>query len=265
MISEGDIRLQHSVGKRLYCKHFLSRNAGIEEDEDKRELSVTKSKKGAIATINPKFEEPETLWEVVDGVKNYLAATYMIRPYSYEALALDRVLHQVRYFARPVENCADQGNAAKLQMSLAKKLFDDVLLHNSNCGRVGKPPATYEVAMRLARNVLTAKQLSEVQISQGEIYSVAEKRKTPITQRIPKLQDTTPKQKGGGGGGGARGGRGGARGGGRGRGGRGGGGHRGGHGGYGSYGQEINPAKGCFVFNNGGKLSQHHNQIKLLL
>ena len=83
-VSALTLREFHCSSKRLYAKHFLTKNAGIEEDDDKRELSVTKKGKGAIAHIAPKFEEAESLWEVVDGVKNYVAATHMVRPYSYE-------------------------------------------------------------------------------------------------------------------------------------------------------------------------------------
>ena len=175
-VSAITLKALHSAGKRLYCKHFLTKNAGIEEDEDKRELSVTKSRRGAIASIAPRFEEPDNLWEVVDGVKNYMAAIHMVRPYSYEALALDRVLHHVRFFARPVENSSDSSAGAKLQMTLVKKLFEDVLLHNSNSGRCGKHPATFETVTRLAKNVLSSKQLSETLLTQGEVYGISAKK-----------------------------------------------------------------------------------------
>ena len=59
-VSAITLKSMHSAGKRLYTKHFLSKNAGIEEDEEKRELSVTKSRKGAIASITPRFEH---LWK----------------------------------------------------------------------------------------------------------------------------------------------------------------------------------------------------------
>ena len=65
-----------------------------------------------------------------------------------QAIALDRALHQVRYFARPVENSQDQTNPGKIQKEMVKKLFEDVLLHNANSGRNGKHPATYETILR---------------------------------------------------------------------------------------------------------------------
>ena len=65
-----------------------------------------------------------------------------------QAIALDRALHQVRFFARPVENSQEQTNPGKIQKEMVKKLFEDVLLHNANSGRNGKHPATYETILR---------------------------------------------------------------------------------------------------------------------
>ena len=42
-VSALTLKALHSASKRLYAKHFHSKNASIEEDKEKRELSVTKS------------------------------------------------------------------------------------------------------------------------------------------------------------------------------------------------------------------------------
>ena len=123
---------------------------GIENNDEKRELKVHTSRKGTVAQVGHKWEEADNLWELMDGVKNYVGAVHMIRHFSYEALALDRVLHQTRYFARPSEE-SNPGNPGKLQLELSKKLFNDVLLNNSNAGREGRPPATYEKVSVLAQ------------------------------------------------------------------------------------------------------------------
>ena len=86
----------------------------------------------------------------MDGVKNYVGAVHMIHHFRYKALALDQVLHQMRYFARPSEE-SNPGNHGKLQLKLSKKLFNNVLLNNSNAGREGRPPATYEKVSVLAQ------------------------------------------------------------------------------------------------------------------
>ena len=147
-ISSVTLRTLHNTSKRLYSKHFLVRNAGNEYDDEKRELRVRSSSKGTVAQVGCKWEEAETLYELVDGVKNYVGAIHMIRGFSYEALALDRALHQIRYFARPAET-ANPNNPGKAQLELSRKLFNDVLLNNSNAGREGRPPATYEKVSRV--------------------------------------------------------------------------------------------------------------------
>ena len=57
---------------------------------------IKTSEKGLICRASHNWAEADNLWELVDGVKNYVAAIFMIRPYSYEAVVLDRVLHQIR-------------------------------------------------------------------------------------------------------------------------------------------------------------------------
>ena len=44
-----------------------------------------------------KWQEAGTVWDIVDAVFNLTNSLHMIRPYSYEANALGRGLHQVRY------------------------------------------------------------------------------------------------------------------------------------------------------------------------
>ena len=96
-ISSLTLRSLHHGGHELQPKNFLTKNKGIEFDESKKEIKVlNSSEKGLVCRSSHSWEDEENLWELVDGVKNYVSAIFMVRPYSYEAIVLDRVLHHIR-------------------------------------------------------------------------------------------------------------------------------------------------------------------------
>ena len=123
-VSSITLRTMHDAGKILQPKHFLSRNSSIEYDDDKKEMGVVATKKGTITNLTAKWEEPETLFELVEAVHNYVAAVHQIRSYSYEAIVVSMVLHRVRFFARPAEEAKAP---KKTQMKLVSALFAEVL------------------------------------------------------------------------------------------------------------------------------------------
>ena len=44
----------------------------------------------------------------MDGLLNYMSLVYMIRPWSYEAIALHRALHESRYFYNVTQDVKQQ-------------------------------------------------------------------------------------------------------------------------------------------------------------
>lgn len=61
-------------------------------------------------------------FEIMDAVLNYSSLVYMIRPWSYEALALIRALHESRYFF----NVAQDGPQQKLLLhQTVEAVFSD--------------------------------------------------------------------------------------------------------------------------------------------
>ena len=51
-----------------------------------------------------KWSAPETVSEIVEAVLNYTAAVSVIRGYSFEAVALQRALHDLGYYLGVVES-----------------------------------------------------------------------------------------------------------------------------------------------------------------
>ena len=58
------------------------------------------------------------MWEVIDAGFNYMAVEFMVRRYSYTALAMMRCLHDVRYFCGVAPN-------PKLQRKLIEDFFNE--------------------------------------------------------------------------------------------------------------------------------------------
>ena len=122
----------------ITLKHLLSKNSSIEYDRDAKKLSIRRQDKNFSADLTPEWKKAETLWEVIDGVKNLVDACHQIRGYSYEALVLDRALHHIRYFNRVAE-CSK--TPKKQQIKLCVELIDKTLAHNAAEVRGGRPPA----------------------------------------------------------------------------------------------------------------------------
>ena len=66
-ISSITLRWLHNSSKRLYSKHFLSKNASVEYDDDCKELGVRATRRGAVTNLTLKWEEASNLWELIEG------------------------------------------------------------------------------------------------------------------------------------------------------------------------------------------------------
>ena len=65
----------------IRLKHLLSKNSSIEYDRDAKKLSIRRQDKNFSADLTPEWKKAETLWEVIDGVKNLVDACHQIRGY----------------------------------------------------------------------------------------------------------------------------------------------------------------------------------------
>ena len=238
-------------GKVMKLKYLLSKNAAIEFDDDAKQLSIRRQDKNFSADVRPDWKKPETLWEVVDGVKNYVDAVHLIRGYSYEALVVDRALHHIRFFNRTAEASK---TPEKLQVELCVEMVDKLLAHNAAEARSGRHPAVFGKALKVAKEILSARGLSDNNLMYGGCYtsytSTAKKDNVPIAKEkvggAPvanganggnggSVSDNSPNR---GGRGGFRGGRGGSRG------------TRGGRGGRGGQGGGLRDPT-CYFYNSG--------------
>ena len=107
-------------------KNWLSRNSGVGREHAKRlrvkEITSDKFSMG----IQTHWDNPETVWEVIDAGWNFLGAEWMIRNYSHTGLAMMRVLHDSRYFCG-VSASKDGVPNPKEQRKLLEQYFNKCL------------------------------------------------------------------------------------------------------------------------------------------
>lgn len=90
------VRSLHDRTSYISLKSLLSKNNG-QSGESKANVIIDNVGSSATAVRMEKaWKSPDSCYEVVDAVWNYCNVVFQIRPFSYEALALLRGLHNVR-------------------------------------------------------------------------------------------------------------------------------------------------------------------------
>ena len=100
-------------------KNLLTKNAGVARENQKR-LRVKEITNDEFSMgIETQWLPATEVYEVVDAGFNFLCCEFMIRNYSYTAIAIMRCLHEVRYF------CGVSGGSPKMQRILIESYFND--------------------------------------------------------------------------------------------------------------------------------------------
>ena len=116
-INEGTLCKSHDRCAYVEIKNFLSRNSGVGR-EVKRKLEGEIKDDQFSMGIKTQWDGAENVWEVIDAGWNFLGAEFMIRNYSFAAIAIMRALHDCRYFCGVAVT-------AKQQKSLLEQFFND--------------------------------------------------------------------------------------------------------------------------------------------
>ena len=93
------------------------------------------------------WEEASSMKEVMHGLLNIMAATFIIRPWDYSPMDILRVIHESSYFS----GCTD----SKEQQRRAMETFinEALIKTRTNLGQ-GSPPLTYQAGLELAQKVV---------------------------------------------------------------------------------------------------------------
>ena len=97
-VHEGTLCKNFDRGAFFEITNWLTKNSGVAREKSKlvkiHEVGVEDFSMGVQTNWSP----ASTVWEVMDGGFNFLAAEFQTRSYSYTAIAMLRCLHDVRYF-----------------------------------------------------------------------------------------------------------------------------------------------------------------------
>ena len=146
-INKATIKKCHDRSELITCKALSSNNSGV-HGEKKISYKLQDNEDDTTMLLGSRsYVECKTVYETIDSVFNYAAIVFQIRPYSYEAISLLRVLHHVRYFYGVAEE-------PKAQKVLLEKYLGEVFAYNQRRGSESKHPATFRKLCEMAKEVV---------------------------------------------------------------------------------------------------------------
>ena len=99
-------------------KNFLTKNSGVGREKSKLVKVHEVGQDDFSMGVQTNWSQATQVWEVIDAGFNYMAVEFMVRRYSYTALAMMRCLHDVCYFCGVAPN-------PKLQRKLIEDFFNE--------------------------------------------------------------------------------------------------------------------------------------------
>lgn len=146
-INASTLKLRHDRSYVLSVNQFIPRNSTILRRSSKK-LNMTRKigssgSNNMVIETNKHWEPCKSVFEVVTGLLNYVAAEHVIRPYSYEALTILRVLHELRWLS----GVSKPGFSQK---SALEDLIQHLWHQNTVRGHTQQAPLTFAEAKRKA-------------------------------------------------------------------------------------------------------------------
>ena len=97
-VNEATICKSHHRVAPVEIKNFLSKNANVLSEKKKKIKMYEVGNDEFSMGVQTQWEQAATVWEVVDAGFNFLSVEFMVRNYSYTAIAMLRCLHECRWF-----------------------------------------------------------------------------------------------------------------------------------------------------------------------
>ena len=91
----------HNATTQLEVKYFTAANRTVKRN-NKEGLKITSGAGDSGEThysVDKAWEEADSIKDVLDGLFNFAAATFQIRPWDWSALVILRVSHECGYFS----------------------------------------------------------------------------------------------------------------------------------------------------------------------
>ena len=140
-----DVSLQkmHNRSEYVDVKMMTSKNQWVTDKPKSMMFDAEKEH----ASFGHRWAEPQTCFEVMDGVFNIVNSIYAIRPYSYEGHAILRGLHQCRYFYNVCSGPAEQ-------RKLLEHGVNRVLAKNRTNAIEGEPPLVFKEVVEVFKGLV---------------------------------------------------------------------------------------------------------------
>ena len=136
-VNPSTLRKLHDRTELMTTKALASHNSGTTGDKTPKHVLRSDENDDVHLYSGRNFTSCKTVKEVVESVLNFAASVHQVRPYSYEALAILRGLHQINYFYTITEN-------PKKQKDMLEQLLAEIFAYNQRRGSEGKFPATFK-------------------------------------------------------------------------------------------------------------------------
>ena len=167
-INPKTIRAVYDSKKVTEIKHYSCKNRTSISAKKKLRKVVMETKgdgqeMDVMSGIN--WEGCEGVKDVMEGIFNMAALEFSIRPHSYQALVLLRVLHEVGYGQNYVSTAFEQKN-------LIESFVNEVLMRNANRAISGDGPLVYKEAKGVFEEIYdTTIEGQEKKAGKHDVYS----------------------------------------------------------------------------------------------
>ena len=177
------IRAMHDRCAGMQLKRFSCKNADVSiSDRKTMKLQKEDSESSSPAwAVERSWEKLETMAEVVEAVLNWASTVYMVRNYSFEAIAVLRVMHEFSWLAGAADS-------EKNQVRIVERTVDKILARNRACAQEGRPPLDYNGVRALVLNVLHQERKAEQEMYGKNIYVSRSSRETQLERQIADLK-----------------------------------------------------------------------------
>ena len=158
-IHDTTIKRCHDRQSLITTKMLLSRNADV-SIKDAKILKLGEDK----VSYDRKWSGAEQVWEIAEAVSNLVSIIHFVRGYSFEALSIQRAIHDSGWLLGVVES-------EKEQLDLLEALLDKLLARNSQRARTNLPPMTHVQVREAIKTFLHSKGKSEAGLYGVDPYS----------------------------------------------------------------------------------------------
>ena len=153
----------HNATTQLEIKYFTAANRTVKRNK-KEALKITSAAGESGEThysVDEAWEEADTIKDLLDGLFNFAAATFQIRPWDWSPLVILRVSHECGYFS----GCARSKHEQK---RILEEFINECMFKGRTRIGQGSPPLNYQECYVIAETTVSDIYGRRHEISRGK-------------------------------------------------------------------------------------------------